>query len=93
MITIHKYDLNPGLELQKFAVPTYYRALSVHIQNNIPRLWVLLDTSMPKKTVMGIYQVYTGDGFSINPDRLNFIGTYLFHDRALVVHVFEKVCY
>jgi len=89
MTTVHKYELTK--KCQKFAMPTGYKVLSVNAQQGKVCMWVQVDTSVLPNEVLTIHQFMTGEGFRINPDGLEFIGTYFLFGGSFVGHVFREL--
>lgn len=83
MKTIHKYPLS--YENTTLFAPSDFTPLHVEVQNGIPCLWALVETSSAKKNMI-VYCLGTGTGISF--DGLRFLGTVVLHREHLVWHFF-----
>ncbi len=90
MITIWKFDLiqhadeiveNP----RRLIMPKGSRILCVHGQDNMPRLWAVVDTEAPK--VKRLIQICGTGGPSV-PGEM-YIGSIFLNDGAFVLHCFD----
>lgn len=76
-------------DLQELQIPRGARVLSVQTQNDIPRLWALVDEREPlEKRCFATYG--TGNPIPAESDFSRFVGTYQCSDGAFVFHVFEE---
>lgn len=86
MKTIFKYALaNAATVGGALSVPDGAKPLCVQMQNNIPCLWMLVDSERPH--VMRRFAVY-GTGHELPQNPGEYVGT--FQDGWLVFHVFMK---
>jgi len=85
MKTVWKYEIN--LYRQSFSLPKDSKILTVQTQNNIPCIWVLVDTEQKEEERR--YEIY-GTGHRIDPTlNLEYIGTFQVDGGTLVFHLFE----
>lgn len=67
-------------------MPRGAKPLSVHMQNGVPCMWLLVDPSADREE-RSFHTAGTGHKL---PDNISaFIGTFLVENDALVFHVFE----
>jgi hypothetical protein len=82
MQTIWKYELSPECELK---IPRGSIPLHVHTQNDVPMLWMLVNSDAPLEKRR--FKSY-GTGHKMYDETLQYIGT--FHlNNGLVFHTFE----
>lgn len=88
MITIYKYDLalikEQGLMLSGGA-----KILKVDAQRNLPKLWALVDTSKPRKTLF-VRIICTGEEIDKSLDDWQYLDTYQLNNGDFIHHVFIK---
>lgn len=88
MLTIYKYNIAPiarqGIMLYEGA-----KILKVDTQYNLPKLWVLVDTSKPRKTLL-VKIICTGEEITKSLDGWQYIDTYQLNGGDFVHHVFIK---
>lgn len=89
MRSIRKYTLKLKPR-QTVSMPRSAKLLSVHAQQNVPRLWALIEDDMEPRD-RTIFICGTGEDFPNDDMERQFIGTVLLYDGALVLHVFEEV--
>jgi hypothetical protein len=82
MLTIYKYNVEPDTFIVE--LPGDAKVLSVRIQNQKPKMWVLLDDEAPK--IPRSFVAY-GTGHLMVDERIKFIGT--FQLDWMVFHLFE----
>lgn len=84
-MTIWKYPLPAN---DKFVVdlPKGAKVLSVQMQNDAPQMWVLVDSTAPKRT-RNFYLAGTGERLPLVISQAEFIGT--FQTDAMVWHLFD----
>ena len=89
MRKVFKYDI-PVDDRPSVSLPKGAQILSVGAQGLGIKLWALVD---PSETNAEVHQLrVVGTGHTIVDGDLVFLGTVMFHDGALVFHVFE-VCH
>lgn len=89
MKTIYKYEISP--DINYIEIPKDAEILSLHVQNNKPCIWVLVDT---EKDIEERYFEFFGTGHYIPCDMgidRKFIGTFLIDSDSLVFHLFERL--
>ena len=92
-MVVYKYSLSRTLAGQLRAaheIPHAATFLSLHVQNDVPCVWFLVDPDEERVQLHTFQVVGTGHNF----DRLNagvFRGTVLLEGGALVLHVFDSV--
>lgn len=84
---IYKYPLQVQ-DKQTIKLPSGYKILTVQVQDGIPCLWAMVDTSIDCVEV-NIITHGTGNGIFGN-EELRYIGTYQLNNGVLVFHVFES---
>jgi hypothetical protein len=85
---VYKYQLNTTNN-QSVWLPKGAEILTVQTQNNIPYIWVLIDTSQPMEERR--FEIF-GTGASIHYDMgtdRKYIRTYQLYSKNLVFHLFE----
>lgn len=88
MTTIYKYDLAP-IQEQGIMLPEGAKILKVDAQHNQPKLWALVDTSKPRKTLL-VRIICTGEEIVKSLDGWENKDTYQLCDGDFVHHVFIK---
>ncbi len=83
---IYKYKLD-CLGEQTVSMPIGARILCLQIQNDVPCVWVVADTSAGHE--WRVFSTY-GTGHETLKYPGIYIGTYQLRNGALVFHVFEK---
>lgn len=83
MLTIHKYQLEE-LE-QTIEIPNGFKILSLQVQNDIPCMWVEVNTENHK--VM-IHVITVGTGHPLPHTDVVYVGTYQRFNGSLVLHVY-----
>ncbi len=89
MLSIYKYPVT--LDDSVIHMPMGAKILDVQTQSpdNLPFIWVLIDTNLPK--VDRHFRVY-GTGHTVSSiavDYAEYVGTFQTHDGALVFHLFD----
>jgi hypothetical protein len=87
MKTIHKYSAAICATHDDFtiAMPDGAEVLCVQVQNNMPKVWALVDLNMPFKP-----RGFHWRGIGHPADRLGrYVGTIQIEGGALVFHLFE----
>lgn len=85
MLTIHKYELEPGANV--VLMPRDAQVLTVQVQRRVPCMWAKVDPTQP--TEPRTFAIY-GTGHDVPADpRLRYVGTFQQAEGALVWHVFE----
>ncbi len=85
MKTIYKYPLLIE-DKQVVSMPINAEILTVQIQNGIPCIWALVDTSSPLSDVS--VRVYPTGGEVEQSQNLKYCGTFQMIGGGLVFHVF-----
>ena len=86
MRKVFKYDI-PIDDRPSVSLPKGAQILSIGLHGLNIKLWALVD---PAETVIEVHQLrVAGTGHAIVDGNLVFLGTVIFHDGALVFHVFE----
>ena len=86
MRKVFKYDI-PVDDRPSVSLPKGAQILSIGAQGLNIKLWALVD---PAETVIEVHQLrVAGTGHVVVDSDLAFLGTVIFHDGALVFHVFE----
>lgn len=88
MISIYKYNL-ASIQEQGIMLPEGAKILKVDAQRNLPKLWALVDTSKPRKTLF-VRIICTGEEITKPLDDWQYIGTCQLNDGDFVHHVFIK---
>ena len=88
MITIYKYDLAPMQE-QGIMLPEGAKILKVDAQRNLPKLWALVDTSKPRKTLF-VRILCTGEEIDKSLDDWQYLDTFQLNGGDFIHHVFIK---
>lgn len=88
MNTIWKYELGIT-DVQEINLPSKHEILALQVQNNIPCLWVLVDTEAPRHNIT-IITKGTGNPITHDRSQLEYIGTCQYR-YSLVFHVFKLV--
>lgn len=83
MKTIWKFDLVSSCAIQ---IPEGAEILSVDEQQDIIRMWALVDTDKP--LVTRHFFIY-GTGYTLPAEPLQFIGTVHLYNGTLVFHIWE----
>jgi hypothetical protein len=84
-ITIYKYKLEKTI--QELDIPVGGKVLSLQVQDNVPCIWVLVDSN--KLKVTRTFETF-GTGQTIPPPYVReYIGTFQLLRGNLVYHVFE----
>lgn len=89
MKTIYKYEISP--DKVSIEMPKGAEILSLHVQNNKPCIWCLVET---KNELEERYFDVFGTGHEIYGDMgvdRKFIGTFLMNNDSLVFHLFERL--
>lgn len=86
MKTVYKYQLKTTGE-QFVDLPKNAEILSIQTQNNIPCIWVKVDTSEVLHNRRGFITIGTGEPLPENP--IKYIGTYHLSSGQFIFHVFE----
>jgi hypothetical protein len=89
MQTVHKYEIKDKETLNRIEMPEGSIILSAQLQNEVPFIWVQVDTEKP--LCVRLFEVfYTGEeqSYNMNVSRA-FIDTILCHDGRLVLHIYE----
>lgn len=85
-ITIYKYPL-PINDRVTIPMPQHAQVLSVHVQNEVPCIWTLVNPQLPIE--QREFRIY-GTGHAVEDSDLGkFVGTFLIRGGSLVFHVFE----
>lgn len=84
---IYKYPLQVQ-DKQTIKLPSGYKILTVQVQDSIPCLWAMVDTSIDCVEV-NIITYGTGSGI-LSDEELRYIGTYQLNNGVFVFHVFES---
>jgi len=84
MKTIHKYKLESDND--RIQMPKGAEILCLQVQHNIPCIWALVD---PEKPLIGRSFITMGTDWSIDNDKMSYIGTYQIAAGAFIWHVFE----
>lgn len=85
--TIWKYELNVA-DITYIDMPENAEILSIHIQDEIPCIWALVDKDNINET--RVFEIYgTGHPITGNHKNKKFIGTFLINNDTLVFNVFE----
>jgi hypothetical protein len=85
MRAVFKYPI-PLLDNFELDLPVGAQPLSVDVQYGKPQMWALVDTSAP--TAPQRFRL-AGTGHPLTKDSLEFVGTFLIEEGALVFHVFR----
>ena len=85
MKTIWKYPITIGAD-EEFVMPKGSTVLHFGVQNDEPRIWVLIDTNAENESRR--FVTY-GTGHPIKHANLEHIGTILMWNDSLVWHLFE----
>lgn len=88
MITIHKFEI-PSLNrigIIYLQINIGYKILAVQIQNSIPVIWAIVDTS-EDFTTLSLAWVNTGDEFIHKKSK--YIGTVQLLGGSYISHLFE----
>lgn len=88
MLTIYKYDLAP-IQEQGVMLPEGAKILKADAQHNLPKLWALVDTSKPRKTLL-VRIICTGEIIEKPLDDWQYLDTYQLNDGDFIHHVFYK---
>lgn len=88
MITIYKYDL-ALIKEQGLMLPEGAKILKVDAQRNTPKLWALVDTSKPRKSLF-VRIICTGEEIDKLLDGWEYLDTYQLNDGGIIHHVFYK---
>jgi len=83
--TIYKYALNSMFT--RIMLPNNAEILCVKMQDDVPQMWVLLDTKDIKKRMRSFVIVGTGEKRVI--DNMKYIDTY--EEGFYIWHVFEEL--
>lgn len=87
MLTIHKYTFEIQNQV-KISLPKHSKILKFDNQNEVPTIWVLVDTEQPLEEA--IFTV-RGTGHSIPRfSNLEYIGSAQFLNGQLVWHLFKE---
>jgi hypothetical protein len=89
MKTIHKYPLKIE-DAQVVTVPKGSTLLTVETQNDIPMLYVLVDTTEKELEYKAIRLFGTGHPIDINMTSWTYLDTVLTMGGSLVWHIFYK---
>jgi len=84
MLRIFKYTLDT-IDEQVIKLPEFYKILSLKVQNNTPRLYVLINDKIEEEKEIRI-RIY-GTGHPVD-EVGEFIGTYQLSNGQLVFHAF-----
>lgn len=88
--TVWKYELPPGKRVT-LQVPLGSRALSVHVQNEQPCIWYLVEDPQAPKSSFNLRIVSTGEQFNPESPELGvFLGTFMVRKNQ-AYHVFEDI--
>lgn len=87
MKKVFKYKLQTK-DIQEIEMPELSEVLCVQIQNNVPCIWVKVDT---KNELKKRFFLVVGTGNPVPDNPSNYIGTYQLLDGDLVYHVFELI--
>ena len=87
MKTIHKFPLAPPFILN---IPANAKILTVQAVDNMPFVWVELDTDEPyiKRNLM---VVGTGHSFPKHVTKHEYIGTFQVDGGEIIIHVYEEI--
>ena len=88
MKTIHKYDVQVADQF-KLELPRGATIMSVQVQREVPRMWVLVDKDEDRVEERTFRVIGTGHPIDDEKD-LMFVGTFQIHGGMLVFHLFEK---
>ena len=77
------------MQEQGIMLPEGAKILKVDAQRNLPKLWALVDTSKPRKTLF-VRIICTGEEITKPLDNWQYIGTYQLNDGGVIHHVFYK---
>lgn len=88
MKVIYKYPLEIK-EKQEILLPDNHQILDIQVQNNIPCLWVLLDSDdLDPSKIHSFYIHLVGTGQKFNDSILNYITTFQLAGASIVLHAF-----
>ena len=91
MSAIWKFDLVPNPEdgIAVVSMPAGSNVLTVQAQDNVPRVWVVVDPAAP--TVQRRFQlIATGQTFDSKPSH-KYVGTFQLYEGTYVFHLFEVI--
>ena len=89
MKTIWKYQIPPQ-DFITIEMPKNAKILSFHTQNDIPCIWVLVNSDAPKEPRTLLLRG-TGHPIKIASECLKYIGSTLMMNDSLVWHLFEWI--
>lgn len=82
--TIHKFNVEIK-DTFTLDLPVAHKILSLQVQNDVPVMWVLLDSEAPTCPV--VFEVY-GTGHEISSDATEYIGSV--QVSIMVWHIFKE---
>lgn len=85
---IYKYPLEVK-EINEIEFPGPAEILSLHVQHNVPTMWVAVDTGGP--SALRRFRIFGTGELMDDPDKYLYVGTVLTEDGDFVWHVFEEI--